>query len=104
MDEEAAAEKRRWRRQPVWVYWNSLAIAILVTVACISFSVPAVDRLTWTLIGGAFFFPLVQLGASVLSLLWILLSSQPDKIGAWLAIGRITLWMAVGTAAGALGF
>lgn len=103
MDEEVAAEKRRWRRQPVWLYWNSLALSILVTVACTSFSVPAVDRLTWILIGGAFFFPLIQLGASVLALLWILLSKQPDKIGACFTLGKITGWTVIGTIAGALG-
>src|SRR4051794_12690732 len=78
-------------------YW---IVLILLTVVLLIFSTATAMGLG--LIIALFCLPLVQLAASLLTLVWIGIRSanSPDKKADMLTLGRITLWSFLGALAG----
>ncbi len=104
-NEEVVEESRYWRRYPVWVYWKSLAIAILLgtIVAAVSsgeLSSQRNESAVIILIGVALLLPGVQLVASLIALIWIGCSSHPDKGTARATLGRMTAYSFLGALIG----
>ncbi len=84
----------------VKVFWIlSLAAALLGAVLGASFGEPR-EGLVIGLVLLALAFPAVQLGIVIVLLIWLAISSRPDRSFQFWQVGKITLGLFVGTAAG----
>lgn len=81
-------------------YWLSFLGLCILGILFVAVSDPR-EAGSIILVGGAILLPAFQLGASLVSLLLILATSDGYRRSAMLVhLGKITLWMVVGTVAG----
>jgi hypothetical protein len=97
-DEEEIRDANRYAAKSYWLVLGLTLLGCAIAAAMLSWSEPAVGLLLLF-----FFFPAVQLPASLVTWLWIRRFPPPRKKECLSRLGRITLFAFVGALAGVLG-
>ncbi len=91
--DDEARSKRHWALYPVSVYWKACGAALALSVVVYYFAMNESMRPRewgWMLqLVGIVFLPIVQLAGGFIAILWVTVSSHPDRSSARHAVWRL---------------